>query len=127
MGEEESAPSTRLGPWAERLAERFLIDRDYTIVTRNYRTREGEIDLVAARNDCLVFVEVKARAGIGYGKPVEAVDFRKRGKLRRAAAAFLADREHGDRRYDSLRFDVVSVVAPPGGTEPIVEHIVAAF
>lgn len=127
MRERHPPPTGGLGPWAERLAESFLLDRGYTIVERNYRTREGEIDLVATEGDCLVFVEVKARVGIGYGKPAAAVDYRKRARLRRAALAFLADRPCGSRQRDSLRFDVVSVVAHSQAVEPIVEHFIAAF
>ncbi len=120
------AASFPLGPWAEGIAARFLVDHGYRIVGRNFRTTTGEIDVIAQDGDCLVFVEVKARRGIGYGRPVEAVDHRKRVRLRSAALAFLAGSGRGPGGW-ALRFDVVSVVLPHDEADPIIEHFVAAF
>src|SRR6266511_2540091 len=81
------------------------------IVARNWRCRTGEIDVVAAGPDLLVFCEVKTRRGHGYGTPAEAVTPAKRARLRQLAAAYLAAVEHPACR---VRFDVVAVHWPRG-------------
>lgn len=89
---------------------------------RNFRTRRGEIDLVMRDGETLVFVEVKFRRGAGYGDPLEAVTPRKRAKIRTLALEYLSERRTG---CDSLRFDVVGILADSGGYS--VEHIEDAF
>ena len=78
------------GRHGEDLAHRFLRRQGYTIVARNFRTRNGagEIDLVASESDYLVFVEVKARATDQFGTPDRAVDWEKQGHLERAAREY---------------------------------------
>lgn len=91
------------------------------IVDRNWRCRFGELDLVALDGSTLVFVEVKARSHDSFVDPALGVDHRKRVRIRRLAAAYLA-LEHP--QFESCRFDVVSVVNGP----PLkVDHIVDAF
>ena len=99
--------SNRLGLVGEEEAERFLVARGYRIRARRYRIRTGEIDLVAEEAGTLVFVEVKARSSIAYGRPAEAIGSRKRARLIRAARHYLARVREFDR---SCRFDVVEVV-----------------
>jgi len=80
----------------------------FDIVARNWRTRSGEIDLVARRGSLLVFCEVKTRTSSAFGTPFEAVTATKQRRLRRLAAEWLRSApRHGS--YD-LRFDVASVV-----------------
>lgn len=86
--------------------------------------RLGEIDLVAREGSILAFVEVKARRGTGYGTPGDAVAARKRRRIRRAAVHYLAQRRPQAPR---IRFDVVSIVLPPGGGPPRIEWIRGAF
>jgi len=81
----------------------------FDILARRYRSRSGEIDLVAFDGPTLVFVEVKTRASKEYGAPWEFVDWEKQQKLRRAAEEFIARHDLGQYSY---RFDIVSVVAP---------------
>lgn len=98
--------------------------RGFAVVVRNWRVREGEIDLVV-RHDLdrvLVFCEVKARASDRFGAPVEAVTRTKQLRLRRLAAQFLA--EHPQRGF-RVRFDVASV--RPGAQGPVVDVVEAAF
>jgi putative endonuclease len=78
-------------------------------VARNWRCREGEIDLVARRGGVTVICEVKSRSSDAFGAPVEAVTRTKQLRLRRLAAAFLAASAGGGR--GEVRFDVVSVLA----------------
>ena len=101
-----------LGRRGEEAAAEHLEALGYRIVTRRFRTRAGEIDLVAEEAGTLVFVEVKARGSLACGRPADFVDGRKRGRLLRAAAAFLQRRGGPDR---PCRFDVVEILAPPGG------------
>lgn len=97
----------RLGMAGEEAAERFLVARGYRIRARRYRVRTGEIDLVAEEAGTLVFVEVKTRSSIAYGRPAEAVGSRKRARLIRAARHYLAHVREFDR---PCRFDVVELV-----------------
>ncbi|MTD16687.1 YraN family protein [Nakamurella sp. YIM 132087] len=113
-----------LGRWGEDLAARHLEDTGLVVIARNWRCREGELDIVAADTDGrLVICEVKTRSGTGYGLPAEAVTAGKRRKLRRLAQLFAG--EYG-RGWMSFRFDVVSVLAPPGAT-PTITHLAEAF
>lgn len=94
----------RLGEYGEQAAAEHLVRAGLEVLTRNYRTRQGEIDVVAMDGNAVVFVEVKLRRG-GFD-PLEAVDVRKQQQITRVAFDFL--RRHGmlDR---PARFDVVAV------------------
>ncbi|GAB3450036.1 YraN family protein [Phycicoccus ginsengisoli] len=108
-----------LGRYGEQLAARYLGDRGFTVVDRNWRCTHGEIDLVARDGDCLVFCEVKTRRSQRFGAPVEAVDRRKAARLRRLAAAWLqVHDEHADR----VRIDVIGIVRPASGPA-VVRHL----
>ena len=111
-----------LGQEGERLAERYLQKKGYTLVERNYRCPAGELDLIVLDRRVVVFVEVKTRSGHGFGSPLEAVEFRKQRKMIQAAQFFLAEKRLQQR---DARFDVVGVSWP--GREPVVEHIENAF
>jgi putative endonuclease len=117
-----------LGRLGEELAARHLTDAGLQVLARNWRCREGEIDLVARDGDVLVFCEVKTRAGTGYGAPAEAVHPDKARRLRRLACRWLLDNRPatGGLRFGEVRFDVVAVLRPPGGPARI-EHLRAAF
>jgi len=79
-----------LGRAGEDRAARYLESRGYVVLDRNWRIREGEIDLVVARRGELVVVEVKTRRGEGYGHPFEAIDRRKQARVWRLAMAWIA-------------------------------------
>ncbi len=96
----------RLGWRGEELACRELRRRGYEILARRYRTRLGEIDVIARDGSTLVFVEVKARRTAAYGSPADAVTIWKRRRIAAMAAVYLA--RHG-RPDTSCRFDVVVV------------------
>jgi len=109
-----------LGRLGEELARLHLEACGFRPVALRHRTRHGEIDLVARRDDLLVFVEVKTRRGDRCGRPEEAVTPAKLARLRRLAAAFLAERGgDGCRRF---RFDVVAVTFAGEGRGCRVEH-----
>src|SRR5919201_6316406 len=117
-----TASRQRAGQLGERVAARHLERNGYRLVARNYRAREGEIDLVAAGHSTLVFCEVKtivARAGSRRGPayPLEAVGPAKRMQVRRLARMWLAqrDRQGPDRGCREIRFDAIGVVISPYG------------
>jgi putative endonuclease len=95
-----------IGALGEDAAADVYRRRGYRVVARNWRCQLGELDLVAERRGVLVFCEVKARRGSGYGGGFEAVTWRKQAKLRALAELFL--RTCGSRPL-SVRFDVASV------------------
>lgn len=94
------------GDKGEELASRFLKRQGYEILIRNFRTRFGEIDIVANDKETLCFVEVKARSNMSYGLPEEFVDKRKQEKLVKTALVYI-----NKNCLDSkdMRFDIVSV------------------
>jgi putative endonuclease len=111
-----------LGELGETLACDELRRQGYAILERRYRTRYGEIDIVARHGDVLVFVEVKARVGDAFGAGAEAVTRYKQRRVARMAADFLVRRRLQDR---PCRFDVVSVAMGEGG--PRIDVIAGAF
>lgn len=110
------------GKAGENAALETYLQRGYRVVARNWRCRLGELDLVVARGDTLVFCEVKTRRGAAFGGGYEAVNWRKRAKVRSLAEAFL---QEGGARPGAIRFDVASVALGPRG--PHVELFEDAF
>jgi putative endonuclease len=110
----------RLGVRGEDLGVAELERRGMTILERNWRCRLGEIDIVAAevigRRTTVVFCEVKCRAGLGYGDPLEAITYAKVRKLRQLAAEWLAQPENwpDSTRPAAIRIDAIGVVLPRG-------------
>jgi putative endonuclease len=112
-----------LGAHGERIAAAYLTRAGLRVLDRNWRCREGELDLVAREGSAIVFCEVKTRRGTGFGHPVEAVTPRKRGRLRVLAQRWLAAH---DEHAPEVRFDVVGVLVRPSGPA-VVSHLRAAF
>lgn len=95
-----------VGTAYEVLAAEFLKEQGYQIIEKNYRTRYGEIDLIATDKKYLVFVEVKYRSSAKKGLPQEAVDIRKQKKISKVAAFYCM--EHNCYDTKPIRFDVVA-------------------
>ena len=112
-----------LGALGEQIAVRYLTDAGLTVLDRNWRSRRGELDVVARDGDALVFCEVKARRGTGYGVPAAAVTADKQQRLRLLARAWLA--AHDEHARD-IRFDVVAVLVTRGRPARVT-HLRAAF
>ena len=102
----------RLGKRGEELARSHLASRGYKILETNYRTRSGEIDLIAERDATLVFVEVKARRGAALGLPEESITPGKRSHLVAAAQEYLQAADAGDVEW---RIDLVALELDRGG------------
>lgn len=116
----------RLGRAGEQLALEHLERLGYRLVARNHRTRFGELDLVMADGRALVFVEVKTRRGTRPDRAWESLHGGKRERVRRMAAAFLAEvRERP--RAEELRFDAVGVTIDGQGRLAALEHLEGAF
>lgn len=111
------------GKLGEDCAAKFLESKGYTIITRNFRIRSAEIDIIAQINDVIVFVEVKARSSTRHGLPVEAVNLRKQRKIIEAASVFLQDDNFCD---CACRFDVVEIYLSGEHVEEV-NHIENAF
>lgn len=97
----------RVGTDYEQLAAKYLRGQGYRILECNYRTKRGEIDLIASKNRVIVFVEVKYRRTRGCGAPSEAVDYRKQRRISHAAAYYLVSRGLWER--SACRFDVIEI------------------
>jgi putative endonuclease len=106
----------------EDAAALYLERRGWRIVERNYRRREGEIDIIATRPGVIAFIEVKTRRSRAFGVPAEAVTIRKRARIRALAGRFLAERRP---RVAELRFDVVDIVWDARGLS--IQHLEQAF
>jgi putative endonuclease len=117
----------QLGRLGEQLAAEHLIRRGFQIVERNYRTRWGELDIVAFDGRTLAFCEVKTRRLSAPGRsPLESVHALKRSKVRKMAGSWLIERT--DRPYaDTLRFDAIGVTFDPAGGLVSLEHLEGAF
>lgn len=112
--------STRaqIGSRGEDLAADYLRGDGFAILDRNWRCRYGELDIIAADGDVLVFVEVKTRTGRAFGTPAEAVTHTKLRRLRRLAGIWLAAQ---DGSWPSVRIDVIEIRL--GGPVPEITHI----
>ena len=113
------------GAWGEALVAEYLRKKKYTVVAAGYRSRFGEIDLIAENMQFLVFVEVKLRKSAAFAQAREYVDRRKQDKIRVTASIFLS-------QYPTKlqpRFDVVEVYAPQGREtpQPQITHLEGAF
>ncbi|MCV2488965.1 YraN family protein [Geodermatophilus sp. YIM 151500] len=114
---------SELGARGEGIAAAYLTDAGLRLLDRNWRCRDGELDIVAREGDALVFCEVKTRRGTGYGHPVEAVTPAKQRRLRTLAQRWLAAH---DEHAPDLRFDVVGVLVRPAAPA-LVMHLRGAF
>ena len=121
------------GRIGERAAARHLEQSGYRVIERNYRTREGEIDLIAVSGATLVFCEVKtlvvrSQPGGGPVHPLESVRHAKRTRIRRLARTWLSECSAAGRvRGRNARFDAIAVLLSPSGRLLRLEHVEAAF
>lgn len=107
-----------LGASGEEAAARWYVSNGYAIVARNWRCREGEIDLILQKGSLIVFCEVKTRRSDAFGSPFEAVTVTKQRRIRGLALRWL---EESGNHADELRFDVAGVMGEK------VDVMIAAF
>ncbi|MBQ9117601.1 MAG: YraN family protein [Clostridia bacterium] len=107
-----------LGKKGETLAEKYLKKQGYKILFKNYKTPLGEADIVAEKEEYVVFVEVKTRTGDGYGTPAESVTKAKQARYKKIAAYYVSALKEDV----CVRFDVVEVFA-----DGKIEHLENAF
>lgn len=108
----------REGLLGEDTASKYLEERGYKILERNYVAKHGEIDIIAFKERTVIFVEVKSRQNVKYGLPVEAVDRKKQCAIISASLEFIRKKKY----YDyNIRYDVIAVLRDS------VEHIDNAF
>jgi putative endonuclease len=117
-----TADRQAFGELGERIAERWFRRHGWRVVQRRFRNGHRDIDLVVERQGTVAFVEVKARKGLEFGDPVEAVNWNKQKELARSASVWI-DR-HG-RPDESYRFDVVGVLVE--GERVRIRHVPNAF
>ena len=106
-----------IGMKGQRLAEEYLIKQNMIILSNNYRTKFGEIDLIALDGEYIVFIEVKYRSSLKYGSPAESVGFYKQQRIIKTAQYYL----YKHKGNIDVRFDVIEVL----GEE--INHIKNAF
>lgn len=110
------------GNQGEQLAVDYLIAKGYTVVARNWRFEKAELDIVCQWQNTIVFVEVKTRRGLAYGRPEEGVTLTKQKHMARGANAYIM--KHNIET--DVRFDVISVMILKGSA-PEINHIEDAF
>jgi putative endonuclease len=117
-----------VGRYGEQVAVEHLETAGLVVVARNWRCRQGELDIVARDGTELVFVEVKTRSSLAFGSPAEAVDRVKSTRIRQLALRWImAQRDSGEfEHWSALRFDVIAVVRSPSNG-PEVIHLKGAF
>ncbi len=112
----EQRPQTRnktIGAFGENAVVEFIRNQGATIVDRNWRVKEGEIDIIAQLDDKrFAFVEVKTRTSIAYGHPLESITLAKAHRLQRLALAWLATHQSLGHEY---RIDCAAVIISPNG------------
>lgn len=103
--------SQKSGQRAEELAHDYLLSQGLSCLTRNYRCRRGEIDLIMKEGEYIVFIEVRMRRSVRFGNAEESIDWRKQQKIIATALHFL----HAHRlNYSPVRFDVLTL---PGNND----------
>ena len=109
------------GAIGEEIAARYLLSQNYKIMDRNYRSNIGEIDIIAIKDDILIFIEVKTRTSVNYGYPYEAVNWKKQNKIIKTSLIYI---KHKNMRNYQIRYDVIEVYLINGEK---INHIENAF
>jgi len=111
------------GGYGEKLATEFIKDLGYEIIAKNYVFHKGEIDIIAKDGELLVFIEVKYRKNLEFGRPELQITKSKQHQIKKVALGYLF--EH-DVQNVQCRFDVIAILRLPE-TDPEINHIINAF
>lgn len=118
----KKTPHLFTGLRGETLALAYLKEKGYQILETNWRYSRAEVDLIARLDDQLIFIEVKTRESYRHGYPEDDVQLKKQQLLYDAAAAYMDFYDHDG----EVRFDIISIILPPGG-QPDIRHLEDAF
>ena len=111
-----------IGREGEAIAVDFLQKKGHEILEKNYSTKFGEIDLVATKDDILIFVEVKLKQGQDFGNPEEMIDSKKLSQIQRMAEFYLLDKPEVTKRYGNYRIDAICIVTDFDGKVERINH-----
>ena len=112
------------GDIGEFEAQKFLKNLGMKILGTNYKNKIGEIDIVALDKNVIVFIEVKRRETLAFGRPVEAVDYRKQQKIKKTAEMYLIFKK---KPYADVRFDVIEIITSEVKNVKKLKHLKNAF
>lgn len=98
----------RIGLVGEELAANYIKNKGYNVLDRNYRTKLGELDIIARKQDIVIFIEVKTRTSGAYGMPSEAVNYKKQQTIRKLSQQYILYKKLDKGRFN-YRFDVIEV------------------
>ncbi len=113
----QTKSNQRMGAFGEEVVSQYVITRKFEIIARNWRIREGEIDIIALQpNGVFTFIEVKTRSSLAFGHPFEAITIDKAHRMQRLALGWLAT--HGALGCD-YQIDVAAVLISPDGSHSI--------
>lgn len=113
-------PQNFYGKIGEDTAVKYLLHKDYVILTTNYHSRFGEIDIIAKDHDCIVFIEVKTRTQGMFGSPLEAITKQKLFKIVKTSQFYLSQNKLHNNPY---RFDAIEIIFGKDSSLPEVNHI----
>ncbi len=113
---------SEIGQLGEELASSYLTEKGYEILERNWRWSKSELDIIAKKDEVLVFVEVKAKSYTYYGDPAESIGPKKERMIYEGAAAYMRQVAH----EWEFRFDIITVIFSQQ-FEPKIEHFEDAF
>lgn len=119
--DEKETYRQRVGQQGEEIAANYLQHQGYQILDRNYHSRFGEVDLVAEKDDVVVFVEVKARTSVSFGLPEESVTTEKLAKIYDTALLWLQDHPE---KSDDWRVDVIAIQMDKGLQPKDIQHFI---
>lgn len=101
----------KFGIIGEKIAQGYLKNKGYNIIKNNFYTRRGEIDIIAQKEDCIIFVEVKTRSGSEYGTPAMSINGLKKKHLKSAARIYI----NKNQLYKyNMRFDAIEIIIKDG-------------
>jgi putative endonuclease len=117
-----SKSNLEVGRWGEKQAIKYLKKQKYKIIQKNFRTHTGEIDIIASKQNVLIFVEVKTQRGVGAIEPEQRVGLMKKRQLVKLAKYYIARTKT---KFDEVRMDIITVTRT--GKNIDIKHIEGAF
>ena len=123
MKTDNTKSNTEIGRIGEHYATEFLISHNYEILERNWRFKKAEIDIIALLNNCLIFIEVKAKTYTSYGQPEESISEKKEAMIMDAAQRYM---ESINYEWE-VRFDIISIILSKSHKLIKIEHFQDAF